>query len=93
MSDKRTLKARPLVYTVDEVRRLLGLGKNQAYNAIRSGEIPSIRLGRLILVPRARFHQLVNGDAIPMPAESEPLAAEQPDIVPAGEMRRGGGAG
>jgi excisionase family DNA binding protein len=46
MSDDR------LTLTVDEARRLLGLSRELAYAAVRSGEIPSIRIGRRLLVPR-----------------------------------------
>ena len=38
--------------TVDEVAKLLRIGKNLAYDLIREGVIPSIRLGNRILVPR-----------------------------------------
>ena len=38
---------------VSEVASLLGLGLGSAYEAVRRGEIPSLRLGRRILVPTA----------------------------------------
>ncbi len=33
--------------------RMLGLSRDSAYRAVRRGEIPSIRLGRRIVVPTA----------------------------------------
>lgn len=39
-------------YTVPEVARLLGISKAHAYELIRIGRVPAIRLGRRILVPR-----------------------------------------
>lgn len=45
-----TLKDR-LVLDVVEAASLLGIGKNQAYEAVRRGELPSLRVGRRILVP------------------------------------------
>ena len=38
--------------TVEEVAKLLRIGKNLAYELVREGVIPSIRLGNRILVPR-----------------------------------------
>ena len=38
--------------TVSETAVRLGLGRNATYEAIRRGEVPSIRVGRRILVPR-----------------------------------------
>jgi excisionase family DNA binding protein len=32
-------------YDVDEAARILGIGRSAAYEAVRRGEIPSIRLG------------------------------------------------
>lgn len=38
--------------TVDEVAEMLRLNKHHTYKLIRQNEIPSIRLGRKILVPK-----------------------------------------
>jgi len=46
--------------SVEEAARYLGIGRNTAYECVRKGEIPSIRLGRRILVPRNRLEQLLN---------------------------------
>ena len=45
--------------SVEEAARALGCGRNAAYQAVRSGQIPSIRLGRRIVVPRAALEQLL----------------------------------
>lgn len=42
-----------LTRTVDEVAELLGVSRATAYEGIRTGEIPHIKVGRRILVPRA----------------------------------------
>lgn len=39
------------VLTVDELAVYLKIGRNSAYNLVRSGQIHSIRIGRLIRVP------------------------------------------
>ena len=41
-----------LVYNVAQVAQLLGLGKTATWEAIWRGEIPHIRVGRRVLVPR-----------------------------------------
>jgi excisionase family DNA binding protein len=65
-----------LVYTVPEAGRLLGLSRNGAYEAAKRGEIPTIRIGRLLLVPKYPFHRLVglNADESTPPAESIEVA-------------------
>jgi excisionase family DNA binding protein len=39
-------------YTIEESARILGIGRNQAYDAAKRGELPTVRLGRRLLVPR-----------------------------------------
>lgn len=49
-----------LVMSVPEAGALLGLGRNAAYEAAARGDIPTIRLGKLIKVPKAAFDQMLN---------------------------------
>ncbi len=56
MSERRT-------YDVEEAGRLLGIGRNAAYEAARRGDIPSIRIGKRVLVPKAAFDRLLRGEA------------------------------
>ena len=37
--------------TIEEMSLTLGIGRNSAYEAVKRGDIPSIRIGRRILVP------------------------------------------
>ncbi len=48
--------------TVREAAAALGIGKNQAYEAVKRGEIPTIKIGSRILVPKASFEKLLNGE-------------------------------
>jgi excisionase family DNA binding protein len=48
-----------LVYTVPEAGRLLGLSRNGSYEAAKRGDIPTIRIGRLLLVPKGPFHRML----------------------------------
>lgn len=38
------------LWSVDEAKRALGLGKTSIYNLIRAGELSSVRIGRRRLV-------------------------------------------
>jgi excisionase family DNA binding protein len=48
-----------LVLTVGEAARLLRLSKTTTYDQIRQGSIPSIRMGKRILVPRAALMRML----------------------------------
>jgi excisionase family DNA binding protein len=64
-------------YNIDEVARILGIGRNQAYEAVRAGQIPSIRIGKRLLVPRTALDRLLdraNTAASPNP----PVEAARP---------------
>lgn len=63
---KGSARVRPLgerlVYTIPEAGRLLGLGRNAAYQAAKRGDIPTIRVGRLLRVPKGPLHRLVGAE-------------------------------
>ena len=42
----------PLIMTVEDLMPLLLIGRNTAYELVRSGEIKSIRIGRQIRITR-----------------------------------------
>ncbi len=49
--------------TVEEAAKMLGISRNSAYEGVRSGEIPSIKVGRRLLVPRTALERfLANPD-------------------------------
>jgi len=51
------------VITLEEVAARLGIGRNQAYEAVQTGKIPALRFGRRWLIPRAAFDRLLIGEA------------------------------
>jgi excisionase family DNA binding protein len=51
-----------LVVSVEEAAVVLGISRGLAYELVRQGVIPSIRLGRRLVVPRRRLVALVEGD-------------------------------
>jgi excisionase family DNA binding protein len=52
-------KQPPAVLTVEEAALVLRIGRTAAYAAARSGELPVIRVGRSLRVPRHRLDQLL----------------------------------
>lgn len=52
-------KNNSLVYSVEEAGAKLGLSRASAYKAARSGDIPTIRIGRLLKVPKGVFDKLI----------------------------------
>jgi excisionase family DNA binding protein len=49
-----------LTLTVDETAKILGIGRNSAYEAVARGEIPVIKIGKRLLVPKAALEKLLN---------------------------------
>jgi len=59
--DKKTL-------SIPEAGKALGIGRSAAYEAARTGQLPTIRIGRRLLVPIVAFERLLemtaaDGDA------------------------------
>jgi excisionase family DNA binding protein len=50
-----------LTQSVRQTAKELGIGVNQAYEAVRRGEIPHIKLGKRILVLRKPWRKMLEG--------------------------------
>jgi hypothetical protein len=48
-----------LVYDVPEAGEILGLNRNAACAAAKRGDIPVIRIGKLLRVPKIAFDQML----------------------------------
>lgn len=48
-----------LAVSVDEAARLLDISRDLAYDLIRRGELPAVKLGRRIVVPRRQLEVLL----------------------------------
>ncbi len=48
------------VFTVPEAGRQLGLGRNASYEAAKRGDLPTIRIGKLIRVPKAALFAMLD---------------------------------
>jgi len=56
----------PLALSVVDAARMLGISRTLAYEAVARGELPSVRVGRRIVVPRRALNELLgiaNGGA------------------------------
>mgnify|MGYP005796952745 CR=1 FL=1 len=49
----RSFDELPLTLRVEELIPILNIGRNTAYELVRSGTIRSIRVGRKILIPKS----------------------------------------
>ena len=47
------------VYSVVEAGQVLGLSKNSAYEAVRNGQIPAIRIGGKLIVPKQAVDRML----------------------------------
>lgn len=47
-----SLQDLPLVLTVDDLMEVLAIGRNTAYALVRSGQIRSIKVGKIYRIPR-----------------------------------------
>lgn len=48
-------------WTILETARILRIGRNQAYEGAKTGKIPTIRIGKRLLVPKAALDRLLDG--------------------------------
>ena len=72
------MDTRQLVLSVAEAAAMLGISKDLAYDLIARGELPSLRLGRRIVVPRVALFALVGATDYPTTtvAAAAPIVAD-----------------
>ena len=58
-TEKEVPMAKKLTGTVDEAAEAAGVSRNSAYEAVKKGEIPSIRIGKRILVLWGPFMRML----------------------------------
>ena len=59
----RSLDDLPVTLRVEELMPILGIGRNTAYELVRSGRLRSIRVGRQIRIPKAEVLRFLNTNA------------------------------
>lgn len=55
------MKSEKKVYTVSEVKEMLGIGRNQAYQLCDGEKFPVCRVGTKILIPIKTFEEWLYG--------------------------------
>lgn len=50
----------PLTLTVEQAAKVLGISRSTAYELVHTGDIPSLRLGRRIVVPTAQMAECLS---------------------------------
>ena len=53
--------------TVEEAGQLAGISRRHAYHLVKTGGIPSVRLGGAIRVPTQRLLEVLDADTAPLP--------------------------
>lgn len=48
--------------TIAEAAKVLGIGRNQAYEAAKRGDLPTMRMGNRILVLAGPLDRMLNGE-------------------------------
>jgi excisionase family DNA binding protein len=56
-------RVQPLVLSVSEAARLLGISRAHAYELVARGELAHLRLGRRVVVPMRVIEQLIESAA------------------------------
>jgi excisionase family DNA binding protein len=57
------MKMQKLTLSVPEAGRALGIGRTAAYEAARTGQLPTIRIGKRVLVPVVALKRMLSGYA------------------------------
>jgi excisionase family DNA binding protein len=60
-TERQTLK-------IEEAAKILGISRNTAYEAVKSGQVPIVKIGRRLLVPRAALERMLE-TAAPIAAQ------------------------
>jgi excisionase family DNA binding protein len=47
--------------TIEEAAKILGIGRNNAYLAARNGQLPTIKIGKRLLVPVIALKRKLEG--------------------------------
>ena len=51
------------VYSVKEVQELFSISRNSVYAGIRKGNIPALRIGRRILIPKIAVDRMLTSES------------------------------
>ena len=78
---RQAAKGNRLCITVSEAAEMLGISRGLGYEAARTGQIPTLRIGRRIVVPVARLKQMLGVNE-----ESGSVAAGPLSVLPSADV-------
>jgi excisionase family DNA binding protein len=55
-TERQTLK-------IEEAAKILGISRNTAYDAVKTGQLPTIKIGKRLLVPRIAIERMLSDNA------------------------------
>lgn len=70
MADLRTDGELPLLLRAEQAAKLLSLGRTTVFQMMASGELPCVRIGRAVRVPRSALERWVRAQS----GEPEPTS-------------------
>ena len=59
MSTKEAATVESVVFNVSDAAKYLGISRSLAYEQVRSGKLPAVRLARRWLIPRAALDAML----------------------------------
>jgi excisionase family DNA binding protein len=72
-SSPLVLGSMPEVLTPTEAAAILRIGRSTMYELIRAGAVPSVRLGRRLIIPRRAVEQLLGSAVSPVDVRAAPV--------------------
>jgi len=55
-TERQTLK-------IEEAAKIPGISRNTAYDAVKTGQLPTIKIGKRLLVPRIAIERMLSDNA------------------------------
>jgi excisionase family DNA binding protein len=63
-----------LTLSVDEFCQVMGISRNHGFSAVRNGEVPHLKIGKRILIPRIAVERMLTAAAAPVAGEPKTAA-------------------
>jgi excisionase family DNA binding protein len=76
------LELEPLLLRPTEVGKLLGLGRSKVFAMLATGELPVVRLGRSVRVPREALERWIRERTLESPGTDVPIPSHACDEPP-----------
>lgn len=58
--EKLTINQPPVVLKVEDLAKVLSIGLNSAYELVRSGQVRSVKVGRIYRIPKSAVDEYLN---------------------------------